>query len=474
MPKTKGNSKANSAPADRKVASPVFAQPSPTEDPTTYRVSHASDSAAYKTIDQLNAEHKVLPLPFPAPRGGTEPVLTLDQVLGNVDGAPADVVATATGTTGQIQKNGQIVFHARGDCGNTKSPGHEYDVIDKMISDFSESKQEEVPQFQLMLGDMVYSFGEAQYYYDQFYEPNRDYPAPILAAAGNHDGMISPVAGGKSLDAYLRNFCADDFIITKDAGGLSRTAQIQPGVFFTFEAPFVRVLVLYSNTLEDPGVIADGVMKGSKIGNGQLAFIEAALKRVKSDGFRGAVLMANHHPPYTHARHGWSTGMLAQIDEICNEVGVWPHAFLSGHAHNAQRFTRTRNSDGTQIPYVVCGNGGHSPLQRLSKSGGQTMRVPQIVQKKTDQDDLVVFESYDDTNYGYLRIIVDSKQLRIEYHPASDGGTTKSPDDAVTVDLATRKLVHYTANDLGHPEQRAKIHRARIAAEKPHHRGRGN
>ena len=52
--------------------------------------------------------------------------------------------------------------------------------------------------------------------------------------------------------------------------------------------------------------------------------------------------------------------MLSQIDKICRDVGVWPHAFLSGHAHNYQRFTRTRNEDKTQIPYVVCGNGGHN------------------------------------------------------------------------------------------------------------------
>jgi hypothetical protein len=473
MPKTKRGSKDGSARAERKLAAPVFAQPTPTEDPTTYRVPHPSDGVAYKEIDELNAEHKIFPLSFPAPRGDTEPVLTLAEVLGGVDGAPDLVVKNASDTVQEIEKAGQIVFHARGDCGNAKSPGHEYDVIDKMIGDFEESNQEEVPQLQLLLGDVVYSFGEAQYYYDQFYEPNRDYPAPILAVAGNHDGMISPVAGGKSLEAYLRNFCAEDFVVTKDAGGLSRTAQIQPGVYFTFEAPFLRLLVLYSNTLEDPGVIADGVIPGSKIGKRQLDFIAAALKRAKRDGFKGAILMANHHPPYTYAKHGWSTGMLAQIDKVCHDVGVWPHAFLSGHAHNYQRFTRSRSKDGTQIPYVVCGNGAHSPLQRLSKSAGHTMRVPQIVQKKTDKDDLVVFESYDDQNYGYLRLIIDAKQLRIEYHPASDGRTTKSPDDAVTVDLATRKLVHYTANDLGHPIERDKVHRARLALQPESRRRRG-
>jgi hypothetical protein len=38
--------------------------------------------------------------------------------------------------------------------------------------------------------------------------------------------------------------------------GLVRTAQVQPAIYFTLEAPFVRILGLYSNCLEDPGVIS--------------------------------------------------------------------------------------------------------------------------------------------------------------------------------------------------------------------------
>src|SRR5882757_4132243 len=137
-----------------------------------------------------------------------------------------------------------------------------------MIADFDETRPQEIPQFCLMLGDIVYSFGEPEYYYDQFYEPYRNYHAPILAAAGNHDGMVSPLAHATSLQSYLGNFCVDPaggFVVTPEAGGLSRTAQIQPGVFFTFEAPFVRILVFYSNTLEDPGVIADDTIGHSQI-----------------------------------------------------------------------------------------------------------------------------------------------------------------------------------------------------------------
>lgn len=163
--------------------------------------------------------------------------------------------------------------------------------------------------------------------------------------------------------------------------------------------------------------------------------------------------------------------MLAQIDKICDEVGVWPHAFLSGHAHNYQRLTRTRNADGTHIPYIVCGNGGHN-VSRLAKSGGHTIRAPQVIQNSSRVADRVVLENYDDQDYGYLRIIVTDSHLRIEYHLASDGTWTKAPDDFVTVELTTRRLIDYHANDLGHPKARLAVQKeASRASGKPYKRG---
>jgi hypothetical protein len=143
--------------------------------------------------------------------------------------------------------------------------------------------------------------------------------------------------------------------------------------------------------------------------------------------------------------------MQSQIDAVCDAVGVRPHAHLAAHAHNYQRFTRTR-ADGTQTPFVVCGNIGHG-LQKL----GATLRAPQIVQAKGPNADQIVLENYDDLDFGYLRIVVTASQLRIEYHPASDGAQAKTPDDFVTVDLATRKLVQYTAPNLGRPAAAAAI-----------------
>jgi hypothetical protein len=423
----------------RTLAAPVFAQPEPTQDPSTFKIKHPSDAAAYKLIDQLNAEHKIAPLPFPLPRGGTEPMLNLTQVFGGNAAAVR-----------RIQSSGQIVFHATGDCGSTRGPKTQNEVTDKMVGDFTESLPSEVPQFALLLGDVVYNFGETEYYYDQYYEPYRNYPAPVLAAAGNHDGMISPLAHATSLAAYLRNFCADPgagYMVTPEAGGLSRTAQIQPGVFFTFDAPFVRILVLYSNTLEDPGVIAN-----SAIGMAQIDFLRAALERVKREKFSGALLFAHHHPPYAlGGQHGSSVQMRRQMDAVCEAVGVWPHAVLSGHAHNYQRYTRHR-AGGSDIPYVICGNGGHN-VQKLQPPNGIPLRTPQVFQAKTATDDAVTFENYDDTDYGYLRVLVSSAQLRIEYHPASDGVGSKTPDDSVTIDLAKRRQVPYQTKDLGMPAQ---------------------
>jgi len=231
-------------------------------------------------------------------------------------------------------------------------------------------------------------------------------------------------------------------------------------VFYTLEAPFVRILAFYSNTLEDPGYIA-----GQGLGDSQLQFMRAALARVKAENYAGALIFAHHHPPYTAgaSRHGWSVQMLADMDKECAAAGVWPHAVLAGHAHNYQRFTRARR-DGTEIPYVICGNMGHN-VQRLSPKGGPTLRAPQILQPATANADQITFERYDDGGYGYLRVVATAAQLRIEYHPASDGGAAKTPDDSVTVDLKTRKRTSFVAQDLGQPAQAKAV--AQLAAANP-------
>jgi hypothetical protein len=306
-------------------------------------------------------------------------------------------------------------------------------VADKMVTDFTEADPADVPVFFFHLGDVVYYFGEATYYYDQFYEPYRSYPAPIVAIAGNHDGVVYASDPETSLQAFLANFCTAAPVPAPDAGGLSRTTMIQPGVYFTFEAPFVRVLGLYSNVLEDPGVISAQTGTSSPnttLDARQTDFLTAALTRIKTENFTGAVIIAVHHPPFTGgSEHGGSPLMLADIDACCTAAGVWPHAVFSGHSHNYQRYTRTL-ANGYQVPFIVAGNGGHNPLSTIRA----TLRTPYPI------DSTLTLNSYDDTDYGYLRVVVNATTLTIEFHPEHDGGTTKTPDDTVTVTLATHTV----------------------------------
>ncbi|HEX3660748.1 MAG TPA: metallophosphoesterase [Acidobacteriaceae bacterium] len=389
---------------------PVFAQPQPTADPTGFKTPVTDQND--KEVDAVE--------PVPQPRGNAvEPVLTLDEVYGSQGTAKMQAIAAA----------GQIVFHCVGDTGSVKGPTTEDLVTDKLVTDFQEANSADIPSFLFHLGDVVYYFGEAAYYYDQFYDSFRNYPAPIVAIPGNHDGVVWSGDAAPTLQAFLRNFCAASPTQSPDAGGLLRTTMIQPGVYFTLEAPFIRILGLYSNVLEDPGVISDENGTYSTLDQRQIAFLTAALKRVKSDTFTGAVLIAVHHPPFTGGTvHGGSPQMLADIDTACQAAGVWPHAVLAGHAHNYQRYTRTVN--GLSIPFLVAGCGGHSPLSKMRG----TYRTPYKI------DDTLTLESYDDTDYGYLRITVTAATLRIEFHPEHDGGTTKTPDDVVTVTLATHTI----------------------------------
>jgi len=201
----------------------VFGQPAGSPDPTTFKDP---------VTDQNEPEAAgVRPVPQPATTAA-EPVLTLAQVYGSRGAA----------ITQRIESAGQIVFHSVGDTGSVAGPGTQSLVADKMVTDFTEASAADVPSFFYHLGDVVYYFGEAEYYYDQFFEPYRNYPAPILGIPGIHDGIVYPTDTETTLGAYLRNFCATAAAPSPDAGGLDRTTMIQPGVYYTFDAPFVRIL----------------------------------------------------------------------------------------------------------------------------------------------------------------------------------------------------------------------------------------
>ena len=74
-------------------------------------------------------------------------------------------------------------------------------------------------------------------------------------------------------------------------------------------------------------------------------------------------------------------------------------------------------------------------------------------------------------DYGYLRVVANSTQLRVEYHPASDGAQAKTPDDFVTVDLKTRKLGHFSASDLGRQSELEELRKEAAGSHHQRHHG---
>ena len=108
---------------------------------------------------------------MPSPTvAAVEPILELQAVFGSAGAAKIAAVEQA----------GQIVFHAVGDTGSVKGPSSQSLVADKMVSDFTEDDPADVPTFFFHIGDVVYNFGEAQYYYDQFYDRIAIIPRPSL------------------------------------------------------------------------------------------------------------------------------------------------------------------------------------------------------------------------------------------------------------------------------------------------------
>ena len=340
---------------------------------------------------------------------------------------------------------------------------NELSVADHVTNEFHTSNGANRPSFLFHLGDVVYSFGESQYYYDQFYEPFRNYPAPIFAVPGNHDSFIIP--GTKPADAplttFMRNFCSSTPVITKEAGSLHRTAMTQPGVYFVLDAPFVRIIGLFSNSLEDPGLISSQKGQATRwpnVPDYQIAFLTAQLKRIKTEKYAGAVIIALHHPPLCYApqgtggassHHVGNSIMLSQIDSICQAQGVYPHAFISGHSHNYQRFTRTISFDGDDysVPFIIAGNGGFNVEPLVRPHGGSVAKEPNpgddveyLEHSPAVKAEGLTIDKYDDKHYGYLRISVDSSQLQIDYQPTSPV-SPPGKADSVAVDIANHSIV---------------------------------
>lgn len=404
-----------------------FANPQPS--PDDYNTFDPQDIAADSGVPIPPPATEVIPAPWKTP-----PVMSLDQVLG------ASLVQ-------QIQSSGQIVFHSVGDTGGVKEPSHQFAVADAMCNDLAgKTPATGLPAFFYHLGDVVYFFGQERYYYDQFYDPYRSYAGPIFAIPGNHDSVIYPAEPVKySLEAFVENFCSQQTGKDPAAKGYARTTMTQPGVYFTLNAPFVKIIGLYSNAGETAGVIS-----GGNTGTAQLSFLqqqlqEAASQRAQKGSSPFALIIAVHHPPFTlSSGHFPSPQMLAQIDAACQDASIWPDMVLSGHAHLYERYTRVMKADGRQIPYVVSGNGGYFNLTKPRTGQGGSPPQPGVP-GNDGKGNVLTLNAINGTMYGFLRITASAGSILCESLGVNESTGQTSSIDSFTLDLSK----HVVSNGAG-------------------------
>jgi hypothetical protein len=367
------------------------------------------DAGTYKTPYVMTRSSGQTRGPVPSPRG--YPRLDLASIVG---ANPPGYDKNAGGET--------IAFDVIGDSGApTQQKLSEFEI--KVTELMARDAQASAPAFLFHVGDVVYFYGEENYYYSQFYEPFQAYPAPIFAIPGNHDG-ITYNDQMVSLAPFQQAFCATSPGRWEGAGGIRRSTMTQPGVYFTLDAPLVSIIGLYSNCGESLGWLDQQ----------QLLYLYQELIRLKQARKNGqpAVILAIHHFPRWFPQQKPKDPTSAAIDAACKKAGFWPDAIICGHAHLYQRVVR--QDTGQDIPYVMAGAGGYgiSPAQEVGKS-----YMAEIAASGTRLS-RVMNES------GYVRATVTRPSrgdptLKFEYRSVKQ--TSDQPDDVCTVNLRTGKLV---------------------------------
>jgi Calcineurin-like phosphoesterase len=340
--------------------------------------------------------------PVPPPvRGG---VMTLAEVIGDAGAA-------------EVETTGEIRFHALGDSG--VGHAHEAEMVsEEMAVDYTPTGGGFNPAFLFHLGDIIYGNGKDSHYTERFYRPYRHYPGKIIAIPGNHDGEVRVDEDKPSLAGFLNNFCRPQPEVSAAAAsiGIYRETVAQPGAYWMLDAPFVRIIGLYSNLLENPGYLQG--RKNGHVDSSQLDWLKQTLATIKQSPSRKALVIATHHPPYSAGGHSGSSEMNADITSLCTQAGVLPNLFLSAHAHNYQRYTRSIG--GKNVTYIVAGTGG-MPAQPVPEATGEPSPAGHGV-------------TYDGAlkSLGYLYVTITATEIRTEFWPL---GGPSTPFDPVSIPI---------------------------------------
>lgn len=302
----------------------------------------------------------------------------------------------------------KLIFHMVGDTGSVRKPEAQQGVIDDMIKQFDEDER---PSFLYHLGDLVYHYGEAGQYADQFFRPYENYPAPIFAIAGNHDSDVNPDGEAyQSLYAFTKVFCATEPKKIAFSNNSRRKSMVQPNVYWALDTPVATIIGLHSN-----------VPKYGIITPGQRAWF---LNELRTADTNKMLIVCVHHAPFTaDTNHGSSLYMINFLESAYQEAGIKPDIVFSGHVHNYQRFIK-QYPDGKIIPYIVAGGGGFDELHSIADSDDTRFTADSSL------FDHVRLESYCDAKHGFLKIAIAKTegQLKLtgQYYAVNNENITQA------------------------------------------------
>lgn len=296
-------------------------------------------------------------------------------------------------------------FHMAGDTGGIRTPDFQKLVIDHMVDQFLKKEEANRPSFLFHLGDVVYNFGEMDWYERQFFKPYKDYPAPIFAIPGNHDSDVNPANPNpySSLAPFIQVFCNKNQEIVEFSGGSSRLSLNQPHVYWVLETPLINIIGLYGN-----------VTKFGTITEEQENWFKEQLIWANQQRPDKALMVCIHHPPYSaDINHGSSLRMIHFFEKVFEETGILPDIVLSGHVHNYQHFVK-KYAGQKEVPFIVAGAGGYDELHPVAtlEDGRFTSEVKEF--------ENVHLANYCDTRHGFLKVNAQKQangvDLNIEYY----------------------------------------------------------
>lgn len=390
-----------------------------------------------------------------------------------------------------VKDRGSLTFHAVGCSGCFEDPAPGRIVGQAMAAQvdnprvYGGASIAVKPSFFYHLGDVVYKAGsddpgqsppksgkdQEKLYATQFYTQYSSYQPNIFAIPGNHDSKSGKRDGRSAITHFLDNFCDSKRRKNPDGDGNWRKTMTQPFPYWLLETPVAYIVGLATNDMN--GGQLDDPMGADEP---QYQWLVNTLNTIKEENqarteqktVPKAFLLALHYPPFSGSadfgqrgdpnlgptpRPNPRTGTLLPLGMILHRAfhvtQQYPDAVISAHAHLYQRLTYTFGG-GCQIPYIIAGSGGHSPVERLNQTcWNKAVPVPATPFDAVlppglaiPSGDKVQVAYYNDEDFGFLRLTVNPGAATLvgeffatNYDSKTQNATPAKRKDSFVLDL---------------------------------------